>query len=132
MSLLVHYRGKLNADRGSCYYVSVESSIVRDLVQQHAGVLYQYLRIYGMLLISIIEARDLDRQEVSDMDVPRYVIDDIRDRTQRFCDVLNTTRSTSGQRTSTALESLGGEYPLEDVRRPNGFSTTWSSETSDK
>ena len=31
-----------------------------------------------------------------------------------------------------ALESLGGEYPLEDVRRPNGFSTTWSSETSDK
>jgi len=127
-----HYRGKLNADRGSCYYVSVESSIVRDLVQQHAGVLYQYLRIYGMLLISIIEARDLDRQEVSDMDVPRYLIDDIRDRTQRFCDVLNTTRSTSGQRTSTALESLGGEYPLEDVRRPNGFSTTWSSETSDK
>lgn len=28
---------------GCCFEVSVESSIVRDLVQQHAGVLYQQL-----------------------------------------------------------------------------------------
>ncbi|CAL1159119.1 unnamed protein product, partial [Cladocopium goreaui] len=119
-----YYRGKLNADRGSCYYVSIESSSFCGLAQQHAGALYQYMRIYGMLLINVIEARDLDRQEVSDLDLPRWVLDDIRDRTQRFADALNSTSNSAIRQSNLILNN--------NVEGKAGFygSASWNSEMS--
>ncbi|CAJ1387193.1 unnamed protein product [Effrenium voratum] len=50
------HRGRLNADSGTCYFAVLQGEIFCGLAAEYPGPLFQYLQIFGLLLISVIEA----------------------------------------------------------------------------
>lgn len=91
-------RGRLTADAGTCHYVVIRSDPFCSLTMQHRGPLSQYLQIFAMLFISVLEGREDEGEEITDLNLPDDVLDNISKRSQRFADIMNKRSGNSAMR----------------------------------
>ncbi|CAE7877018.1 Kcnh2 [Symbiodinium microadriaticum] len=86
------------ADAGTCHYVVIRSDFFCSLIGQHRGPLSQYLQIFALLFVSVLEGRDDEGDELTDLNLPDEVLDNISKRSQRFADIMNKRTGNSAMR----------------------------------
>jgi len=111
-----NHRGRLTADAGTCYYAVLKTDIFSTLIMQQPGPLQQYLQIYAMLLVSVMEAQQDEGQEVTDMCLPIPILEGVSRRSQRFMDIMNE----KVQNIAMQEASTGGARIFHDFGLANG------------
>jgi len=82
------HRGTLNARWGTAYHIGIDSKQFCRLAAQAAGPLWQFLQIFGFLLISMIETMDEQGELVSDMCLAQDRLDELLSRTHRYSSTI--------------------------------------------
>lgn len=92
-----NHRGRLTANTGKiCYYNGVDAATFANLVKKHGSPLWQYLQIFGILLIGEVEHMDGEDIWVTDKGLADSKMDDIAARAQRFADIVNARHAHKG------------------------------------
>eukprot|EP00933_Yihiella_yeosuensis_P007676 TRINITY_DN11281_c0_g1_i5.p1 TRINITY_DN11281_c0_g1~~TRINITY_DN11281_c0_g1_i5.p1 ORF type:complete len:311 (-),score=37.67 TRINITY_DN11281_c0_g1_i5:36-839(-) len=81
----------------SCYFLDIDCQKVIQVAQE-SPYEYRYLRIFGILLIAHLEDTSRQQQQVSDMPMPKEIVDGLIDRAKGFMKI--------GLRNSVALQPL--------------------------
>ena len=85
-----HHRGRMTADLGTCYYFGISSEKFCNLSANHGGPLWQYLQIFGILLVGAVEVLDERGSLVTDMCFPEEELTPLMLRSERFATVINS------------------------------------------
>ncbi|CAJ1402802.1 unnamed protein product [Effrenium voratum] len=81
-----YHRGRLSASTGAAYYVGVVSSIFCQICLEHGGPMWQYLQIFGILLVGEVEAME---EEHAVSDLYHENLEQLGVRAQKFAQILN-------------------------------------------
>ncbi|CAE7689612.1 AMY1.6 [Symbiodinium pilosum] len=83
------YRGRLSARYGTCYHIGLDTAMFCRLAAQAGGPLWQFLQIFGFLLVSSIEALDEQGEIVTDLCLEEAKISELVSRTQRYSNSIH-------------------------------------------
>lgn len=78
------HRGRLAATMGICYYARLRCDQFCTIVQKFGGPLFQFLQIFGIFLVSEIEAMDQQGVEVTDVNLDEELLKGFGRRAERF------------------------------------------------
>jgi len=78
------HRGRLAATMGICYYARLRCDQFCTIVQKFGGPLFQFLQIFGIFLVSEIEAMDQTGVEVTDVNLDEELLKGFGRRAERF------------------------------------------------
>ncbi|CAE7456056.1 unnamed protein product [Symbiodinium sp. CCMP2456] len=120
-----NHRGRLTANTGKiCYYNGVDAVTFANLVKKHGSPLWQYLQIFGILLIGEVEHMDGEDIWVTDKCLSDSKMDDVAARAQRFADIVNARHAHKGSFMATlgaiahTSNSRSGSKSATDVAWP--------------
>eukprot|EP00439_Symbiodinium_sp_Y106_P055494 s1886_g7.t1 len=105
------HMGRLTANLGTCFYIGVGCRDFSMLAASFGGPLCEYLKIFGILLLSEIEALQAQGTEVNDISVQNNISTrDLADRAERFASLKERSasrfqRTSSRDRTENELVS---------------------------
>ncbi|CAE7421219.1 per1 [Symbiodinium pilosum] len=124
------HRGRLTANTGkTCYYNGLDCVKFANLVKQHGSPLWQYLQIYGILLIGEVEHMDAEDIWVTDKALADRKMDDIAGRAQRFADIVNARK---GHRGASFLATLGAMANTGSQHSPSFLNPRESEKDSEQ
>ncbi|CAE7258640.1 unnamed protein product, partial [Symbiodinium pilosum] len=122
------HRGRLTANGGTtAYYNGINCEKFCSLVKQHGSPLWQYLQIYGILVIGEIEHLDAEDIFVTDKSLRAAKMDDIAARASRFGEMIN---SRHGHQKASFMATLGavGHHHRHPSKNSGKTSETASSQ----
>ena len=83
-------------------------------MKQHGSPLWQYLQIYGILVIGEIEHLDAEDNFVTDKSLDKTKMDDIAARARRFAEIVNSRHGS---------EKVSKQNQVSQNRRSTLFSS---------
>ena len=75
------HRGRLFANRSSCYWASLDAVQFCNLIADHGGAVWQHLHIFGILLVGAIEDRTW---MINDVNWSMVGVDELCKRTVKY------------------------------------------------
>ncbi|CAE7589521.1 KCNH2 [Symbiodinium natans] len=111
------HRGRLTAEYGTCYYIKIDAEKFCSIATQYGGPLWQYLQIFGILLIGAVDNRDELGMWVSDLGFEENELDRIVMRAQRIAAIMNAHADGEILVASSASEHLF----LSEGRKPSNL-----------
>mmetsp|Transcript_29091 Transcript_29091/g.67469 ORF Transcript_29091/g.67469 Transcript_29091/m.67469 type:complete len:721 (+) Transcript_29091:36-2198(+) len=100
------HRGRLTAEYGTCYYIRIEADKFCSIATQYGGPLWQYLQIFGILLIGAVDNRDEQGIMVSDLGFDEKETDRIVMRAQRIAAIMSAHAEGEALHASSLTEHL--------------------------
>ena len=79
-----HHRGRMSSDTATCYYIGIHAESFCHLATKHGGPLWQYLQIFGILLVGHIESMDEEDTLITDLNLPEETFSKLTERAQDF------------------------------------------------
>eukprot|EP00439_Symbiodinium_sp_Y106_P086557 s46_g34.t1 len=105
------HRGRLTANGGTtAYYNGINCEKFCSLVKQHGNPLWQYLQIYGILVIGEIEHMDAEDIFVTDKTLAEDKMHDIATRAGRFADMVNSRHDSEKASFMATLGAVGHHH----------------------
>lgn len=83
------HRGRLTAEYGTCYYMKIDAEKFCSIATQYGGPLWQYLQIFGILLIGAVDNRDEQGIMITDLGFEEKELDRVVMRAQRIAAIMN-------------------------------------------
>lgn len=106
------HMGRLTANHGTCFYIGIGCRDFSMLAASFGGPICEYLKIFGILLLSEIEALQAQGTEVNDISAQDKISTrDLADRAERFASLKERsasrfTRTSSKDRIENELVSF--------------------------
>ncbi|CAK9006735.1 Potassium/sodium hyperpolarization-activated cyclic nucleotide-gated channel 2 (Brain cyclic nucleotide-gated channel 2) (BCNG-2) [Durusdinium trenchii] len=95
------HRGRLAANMGICYYARLRCDQFCIIIKKFGGPLFQHLQIFGILLVSEVEAMDDEGIEVTDMGLDEELMRGFVSRAERFASLQ---KFSAGRHTTQSLD----------------------------
>ena len=122
------HRGRLTANGGTtAYYNGIDCDKFCGLVKQHGNPLWQYLQIYGILVVSEIEHMDAEDIFVTDLPLGEAKMDDIATRAGRFANLVNSRQESENVSLVATLAGIG-HTPSQPSHRQSSRTSTVRSQ----
>lgn len=117
-----YHRGRLTASHGTCFYVGINCEEFGRLAGSHGGPLWQYLQVFGMLLVGTVEVLEDHGEDLSDLSLPMEKLYHLGNRAQHL--VRKAARFFRGSRgyrseskaSSTSISRLDSRLEFADSR----------------
>ena len=123
------HRGRLTANGGTtAYYNGIDCDKFCGLVKQHGNPLWQYLQIYGILVVSEIEHMDAGDIFVTDLPLDEDKMDDIANRAGRFAHLVNSRHESENASLMATLAGIGHNPSHPSYRQSFRTSTVRSQD----
>ncbi|CAJ1452607.1 unnamed protein product [Effrenium voratum] len=117
-------RGRLTASMGICYYVKLNCEQFGAVVRNMGGSLYQYLQIFGILLVGEVEAMDEEGMQASDVCLPQETLQAFGQRAERFADLLKMSGDSPFETVSRGTTRSHNSSPGKMMTSPGSSSDT--------
>lgn len=104
-----HHRGRLASEDATCYYVGIQAEQFCGAATKHGGPLWQFLQIFGILLVGQIESSDEAESWVTDLCLSEESMSNLIERSQAFA---ATVRKNLDVSKASVLN------PLRTITRP--------------
>ena len=111
------HRGRLTAEYGTCYYMKIDAEKFCSIATQYGGPLWQYLQIFGILLIGAVDNRDEQGIMITDLGFEEKELDRVVMRAQRIAAIMNAHADGDVLVASAASDHLF----LAEGRLPSGL-----------
>ena len=106
-----HHRGRLSSEDTTCYFVGIDAEKFCLTATRNGGPLWQFLQIFGILLVGHIEGLDEEETLVTDLSLPEEEYGNLTERAELFAATV--------RRNSDIASKVSALNPLRTISRPN-------------
>lgn len=107
-----HHRGRLTSEDSTCYFVGIDAEKFCLAATRNGGPLWQFLQIFGILLVGHIEGLDEEETLVTDLSLPEEEYASLTERAELFAATVRRNTEISSSKMSVL-------NPLRTISRPN-------------
>ncbi|CAK9039765.1 cGMP-gated cation channel alpha-1 (Cyclic nucleotide-gated cation channel 1) (Cyclic nucleotide-gated channel alpha-1) (CNG channel alpha-1) (CNG-1) (CNG1) (Cyclic nucleotide-gated channel [Durusdinium trenchii] len=108
-----HHRGRMTAENAACYYIGVHAECFCNLATKNGGPLWQFLQIFGILLVGHIEGMDEEHTLMTDLGLPEEEFAKLTLRAQEFACTVRDNHKLDVHSQTNALN------PLKNLTKPS-------------